>query len=177
MLTTEKGEFEFDLVIDTRGLGAKGEVPALRGVRGEVIRVRAPEVSLKHMIRLMHPRYALYIVPRPNHVFVVGATSIESEDTSPVSVRSALELLSALYSVHSGFAEARILDMRTEARPALMDNLPRLFVQKGLIHINGLYRHGYLQGPAMVEVMMEYIENGSDQTIYPELITLEAYHG
>jgi glycine oxidase len=34
-----------DWVIDCRGLGAKPQWNALRGVRGEVIRVHAPEVS------------------------------------------------------------------------------------------------------------------------------------
>ena len=42
-------------------------------------------------------------------MFVVGASEIESDDTSAVSVRTALELLSAAFTVHSGFAEARIV--------------------------------------------------------------------
>ena len=68
-----------------------------------MIRLHAPEVSLRRPVRLMHPRYPLYIAPKPDHVFVIGATEIESEDTSPASVRSTLELLSAAYSLHSGF--------------------------------------------------------------------------
>jgi glycine oxidase len=68
-----------------------------------------------------------------------------------MSVRSSLELLSATYSVHPGFAEARIVNQLTNCRPALVDNLPRIEQQDGVTRINGLYRHGYLFSPAIVE--------------------------
>lgn len=144
-------EFEFDWVFDSRGLGAKPDMTDLRGVRGEVFWLDAPEVNLTRPVRLMHPRYRIYIVPRPNHRYVVGATEIESEDRSPMSVRSSLELLSAVYSVHSGFGEARIVKQLTNCRPALKDNLPRVEVGQGVTRVNGLYRHGYLLSPAMAE--------------------------
>jgi glycine oxidase len=91
-----------DWVLDCRGLGAKGSLP-LRGIRGEVARIHAPDVHLSRPTRLIHPRYPIYIAPKPDHLFVIGATEIESNDTSPPSVRSTLELLSAAYSVHPGF--------------------------------------------------------------------------
>jgi len=142
---------DFDWVIDTRGLGAKADMPDLRGVRGEVFWLDAPEVDISRPTRLMHPRYKIYIVPRANHRFVIGATEIESEDDSPMSVRSSLELLSAVYSMHPSFAEARIVKTKTDCRPSLEDNLPRIEQHKGLTRINGLYRHGYLLAPAIVE--------------------------
>jgi len=142
---------DFDWIFDTRGLGAKKEMPDLRGVRGEVFWLDAPEVNLSRPIRLMHPRYKIYIVPRANHRFVIGATEIESEDRSPISVRSSLELLSAVYSVHPSFAEARIVATKTDCRPSLEDNLPRIEQHKGMTRINGLYRHGYLLSPAIVQ--------------------------
>ncbi|MFT7880547.1 MAG: FAD-dependent oxidoreductase [Sulfurimonas sp.] len=148
---------DFDWVFDTRGLGAKAEMPDLRGVRGEVFWIDAPEVDISRPTRLMHPRYKIYIVPRANHRFVIGATEIESEDDSPMSVRSSLELLSAVYSMHPSFAEARIVKTTTDCRPSLEDNLPRIEQHKGLTRINGLYRHGYLLAPAIVE---EALKNG-----------------
>jgi len=141
---------EFDWVFDTRGLGAK-EVDNLRGVRGEVFWLDAPEVNISRPTRMLHPRYKIYIVPRPNNRYIIGATEIESEDKSPMSVRSSLELLSAVYSVHSGFAEARIVNMLTNCRPTLRDNLPKIEQYDRLTRINGLYRHGYLLAPAIVE--------------------------
>lgn len=171
--TKENG---FDWVIDCRGLGAKvswGDADRsskdLRGVRGEVIRLHAPEVKLRRPTRLIHPRYPIYIAPKEDDVYVVGATEIESEDLSPMSVRSALELLSAVYTVHSGFAEARILEMATQCRPTLKDNLPEISVdrkpnQAGLMMINGLYRHGFMISPAILDCALEILDSGSSST-------------
>jgi len=147
-----KGETRtFDWIFDARGLGANAQIKNLRGVRGEVIWLDAPEVHITRPTRMLHPRYKIYIVPRANHRYVIGATEIESEDQSEVSVRSSLELLSALYAVHSGFAEARIVRMLSNCRPTLKDNLPNIEHEDKLTRINGLYRHGYLLAPAIVE--------------------------
>lgn len=150
-ITTAQGEQRFDAVADCRGLGARTDLPGLRGIRGELIYVRAPDVHLNRPVRLMHPRYPLYIVPRPDHVFVIGATKIESDDLSPVSVRSALELLTAAYSVQPAFSEGRILDLTVNCRPAFPDNRPRMFAGDRFVRINGMYRHGFLVAPALVE--------------------------
>lgn len=149
-----------DWVFDCRGLGARNEWTQLRGVRGEVIRLHAPEVTLQRPTRLIHPRYPIYIAPKEDHVFVIGATEIETEDLSPASVRSTLELLSAAYTVHSGFAEARILEVSTQARPTLTDNLPAVrCLDERSLQINGLYRHGFLISPAMLDVVMEWVQH------------------
>jgi glycine oxidase len=148
-------------VIDCRGLGACPDWPQLRGVRGEVIRVHAPEVTLNRLTRLVHPRYPIYIAPKLDGLFVIGATEIESNDLSPASVRSTLELLSAAYAVHSGFAEARIVEIATQCRPTLPDNLPAVRQPRpGVMQINGLYRHGFMIAPAMLDVAMEFLAAG-----------------
>lgn len=147
-----------DYIIDCRGLGAKSAQCKLRGVRGEVIRLHAPEVNLTRPVRLMHPRYPLYIAPKPNHEYVVGATEIESQDNGPATVRSTLELLSAVYTVHSGFAEARIINIQTGLRPAFSDNRPQVKHQGNVISINGLYRHGYLLAPSLVAEAVSLIK-------------------
>lgn len=152
--------WRFDHVVDSRGLGAKPDLPALRGVRGELIRVHAPEVRLSRPVRLMHPRYPLYIAPRPDGIYLIGATTIESEDTSPLTVRSTLELLSAAYSLHPAFAEAHMVDSAVHCRPALPDHLPRIFHTPGLMRINGLYRHGFLVAPALVEQAVHLLTGG-----------------
>lgn len=156
-IITESSEETFDLVIDCRGLGAKAQHPQLRGVRGETLHVETKEIQLHRPVRLMHPRYQLYIVPKPNHRFMIGATQIESEDRSPMTLQSSLELSSALYTLSPAFAEARIIEMDTNLRPAYMDNLPRVNIQDGLITANGLFRHGYLLAPAVVENILAHI--------------------
>lgn len=140
-----------DVAVDARGVGSKKQLAQLRGVRGEVLRVECPGVTLQRPVRLMHPRYQLYVAPRPGNQFVVGATELESEDTGPVTVRSVLELASALHSLHPAFGEARVLRMSAALRPALDDHRPAVVQQGGVWHINGLYRHGYLCAPALVD--------------------------
>ena len=159
-VTIKNGEINnrpFDYIIDCRGLGAKSDKP-LRGVRGEVARLYAPEVNLTRPVRLMHPRYPIYIAPKPNHEYVIGATEIESQDSGAATVRSTLELLSAAYTVHSGFAEARLLNIQTGLRPAFSDNRPEVSQVGNVISINGLYRHGYMLAPALVAQAVSRIE-------------------
>jgi glycine oxidase len=122
-------------------------------VRGEIVRLYVPGLDLRHMLRLLHPRYSIYLISRPGGNVVVGATSIESDDCSPVSVRSALELLSAAYSILPEIGEARIVELNCDCRPALPDNRPaiRYNAAKRLLEVNGLYRHGFLLSPAVVE--------------------------
>jgi glycine oxidase len=168
---TLRNDASFQCIIDCRGNGAKpawsSNANSLRGVRGEVLRLYAPEVKLRRPTRLIHPRYPIYIAPKENDVYVVGATEIESEDLSQMSVRSAMELLSAVYTVHSGFAEARILEMATQCRPTLKNNLPEILVKKerglaDLIMINGLYRHGFMISPAILDATLEVLEGGQN---------------
>lgn len=141
-------------IIDCRGMGSQKDLKQLRGVRGEVIRFESTDVVLNRPIRLMHPRYKLYLVPKPNHQFILGATELESEDRSNISLRSSMELMSALYAISPAFSEARILKTDSNLRPAFPDNLPKISQSSSEntqhISINGLYRHGYLIGPAVV---------------------------
>ncbi|MDR7151391.1 glycine oxidase [Hydrogenophaga palleronii] len=181
----DEGPVDFDLVIDVRGVnlthpraafgvtpsrghlqrpGEAGSAQALdgdmavRGVRGEVIWLHAPGVKLQRPVRLLHPRHRVYIVPRPGDLFVVGASEIESEDRSPVSLRSAVELMAAAHSVIPELAEARIVHMEANLRPALPDNEPLTHSEPGLLRINGLFRHGWLLAPALVEDAVAQME-------------------
>jgi glycine oxidase len=122
-------------------------------VRGELIRLHAPDVKLRHMLRLLHPRYSVYLISRPGGNLVVGATAIESDDCSPVSVRSALELLTVAYSMLPELGEARIVELNSDCRPALPDNRPAIRYSPAtrLLEVNGLYRHGFLVSAAVVE--------------------------
>ena len=149
-------------LFDCRGLGAKTQWSELRGVRGEVIRLHAPGVQLSRPTRLIHPRYPLYIAPKENDLYVIGATEIEVEDSSPTSVRSTLELLSAAYSLHPAFAEGRIVQMNTQNRPTLTDNLPCMdLTHPSTMKLNGLYRHGFLIAPALLDCALEWVDSQS----------------
>jgi glycine oxidase len=148
------------IVIDCRGLSARDGQPELRGVKGEMIIIETSEVELARPVRLIHPRWPLYVIPRGENKFMLGATSIEAEDTG-VSVRSALELLGAAYAVHPAFAEARIIEFGSGLRPAFPDNLPRITIGRKSIAVNGLYRHGFLMAPALAELTLAYVQRGA----------------
>jgi glycine oxidase len=150
-----------DLVIDCRGLAAKDALPTLRGVRGERIVIKSHEVSLSRPVRLLHPRFPLYVVPWGHGTYLLGATVIESEETGPISLRSALDLLSAAYALDPALAEAEIVMQGAGARPAFPDNLPRIIPRGRYIYVNGLYRHGFLLAPVLAELMADFLDTGT----------------
>ena len=143
-----------DVTVDCRGLAACDATPDLRGVRGEMLVLRCREIALTRTLRLLHPRIPIYLVPRRSEdggegVYMLGATMIESASRSPVSARSLMELLNAVYALHPAFGEAEVLEIGVDARPAFPDNLPRAWRDGDTVYVNGLYRHGFLLAPAM----------------------------
>lgn len=149
------------VVIDCRGMAARDDLANLRGVRGERLTLRTPDVTLSRPVRLLHPRHPIYIVPWSDQRFLVGATMIESEDAGPITVRSALDLLGAAYALNPAFAEAEILEAAAGVRPAFPDNVPRAVVRDGGRHIlvNGAYRHGFLLAPVLADAVASWLES------------------
>jgi glycine oxidase len=154
-------------VIDCTGFAAREALPELRGVKGEMLILRLPEISFSRPIRVLHPRLPLYIVPRGEGLFMVGATMIQSDDASRITARSMLELLSAAYALHPAFGEAEIVEIGTQVRAAFPDNLPRIRRRNGRLCINGFYRHGFLLAPALARMAAEVVLHDS---YYPELM-------
>lgn len=142
---------KYDITIDCTGISRSTTDPRLRGVRGEMLLLRTPEINLSRPVRLLHPRIPVYIVPRDDHLFMVGATMIESDGGGRITARSMMELLNAAYSLHPAFGEAEIVESGTGTRPAFADNLPRVEKSGSTISINGFYRHGFLLAPALAQ--------------------------
>jgi len=149
-----------EAVIDCRGLAARDTLSNLRGVRGEMAVVRAPEVALARPVRLLHPRFPLYVVPWGEGLYMIGATVIESEDAGPVSLRSTLDLLGTAFALHRGFAEAAVVELGAGVRPAFPDNVPAIEVRGRRILVNGAYRHGFLLAPVLAQAVADYVERG-----------------
>ncbi len=145
----------FASVIDCRGPQAIGEIDGLRGVRGEMLYLETGDVTLSRPVRLLHPRHPLYIVPRGNGLFMLGATMIEAEDDGPITARSMMELLNTAYALHPAFAEARIVETGTGIRPAFPDNVPRLIETPEGLAVAGMHRHGFLLAPALAREAAE----------------------
>jgi glycine oxidase len=151
-----------DITIDCRGIGARKDLPSLRGVRGERVLIHTLDVSLSRPVRLLHPRQPIYVVPQGDGRFVVGASVIEREDDGPMTLKSALDLLGSAYALHPSFGEASILDMGAGIRPAFPDNVPRIVVEKDgrVIRVNGAYRHGFLLAPVLAKALADYLSDG-----------------
>ena len=154
-------------VLDCTGLAARVRLADLRGVKGEMLLLRLTELTLDRPVRVLHPRHPLYVVPRGEGLFMVGATMIESDEATRISARSMLELLSAAYALHPAFGAAQILEIGTGVRAAFPDNLPRLRQVGGVLHVNGLYRHGFLLAPALARRAADVLLEGRH---YPEVM-------
>jgi len=155
------------LRIDARGPAARDVLADLRGVRGEILTLRTAEVRLTRTVRLLHPRWPIYVVPRGDGRYTVGATEIESGEDGPPRVRGTAELLAAAVALHPSFAEAEILEIGAGLRPAFRDNLPRLRWRDGALSMNGLYRHGFLCAPALARRAAEHALDGRH---FPEVM-------
>ena len=107
----------------------------------------------------LHPRHKIYIVPRGAGLYYIGATIIHGEDNSAISVKSMLDLTSALYTVHPGFLEARILKTFAQSRPTLLKATPTTKRENNIIYLNGFHRHGHLLGPTICHKIINNIIN------------------
>jgi glycine oxidase len=142
-------------------MSARSDLAGLRGVRGEMAVVRAPGLVLSRPLRLLHPRFPLYIVPWGNGTYMIGATVIEREDAGPVTARSALDLLASACAIHPGFADAHIIELSAGIRPAFKDNVPRIIARGRRLFVNGAYRHGFLLAPVLAEIAADHLESGT----------------
>ena len=154
-------------VIDCTGLAARGALADLRGVKGEMLLLGLPELTLMRPVRVLHPRLPVYVVPRADGVYMVGASMIESDEGIRISARSLLELLSAAYALHPAFGEAQVLEIGTGVRAAFADNLPRIRRVGDALYVNGLYRHGFLLAPALARRAAQMLLNGQH---FPEVM-------
>lgn len=157
------------LTVDCRGFQAKDRLTDLRGVKGEMLILSCPDVSLNRPVRMLHPRIPLYIVPRGDGVFMLGATMIEGRAGTHVTARAMLELLSAAYALNPAFGEAEVLEIGVDNRPAFSDNLPRIRREGNLIRANGLFRHGFLLAPALARMVAELIFDNKRPEVMDEI--------
>ena len=155
-------------VLDCRGLAARDALSDLRGVKGEMLVLRCPDVALSRSVRLLHPRIPLYVVPRGDGVYMLGATMIEAGERGRITARSLLEMLSAAWALHPAFGEAEVLEIGVDARPAFRDNLPRIRRRGRRIYVNGLYRHGFLLAPALARMAADLVIRGQRPEVMDE---------
>ncbi|MED7789223.1 FAD-dependent oxidoreductase [Francisella sp. 19X1-34] len=155
---TKEFDKSYQQVFDCTGF-PNNQLNNLYGSRGEAIVVKVANIKLNSVIRLLHPRHCIYLIPRGKGIFYIGATSIESQDYSEISVQGVLELLSSLMIIDKRFAEARVIKTLTNVRPVSSDDMPILKSVGKITYLNGLSRHGYLFAPALANKVIQQINN------------------
>jgi glycine oxidase len=149
VLKVENTTCHFDWIIDCRGMGAKGIVPGLRAIRGEMLLLEAANIDLHCAVRSLHPLYSCYIVPQGQNRYMVGATHMESESEAPIYTKSVMSLLTGAVLYEPRFKDAYLIDTKVGLRPTTDNHLPFVRKSEGLFEINGLFRHGFLLAPAI----------------------------
>ena len=152
-----------DWVIDCRGLAARDRLPDLRGVKGEMLVLHTRDISFSRPVQLLHPRNPVYLVPRGDGRFMVGATMIENEERGRVRARAMLDLIGAAYTIHPAFGEAEVVEIGCDLRPAFPDNMPALRRDGRRLFINGLFRHGFLVAPALAARACAIVLDGASE--------------
>ncbi len=165
---SDGSEAEGDWIIDCRGHAARDRLPDLRGVKGEMAVLHTSDIAFSRPVQLLHPRTPVYVVPRGDGRFMVGATSIENEERGRVRARALLDLLGAAYTIHPAFGEAEVVEIGCDLRPAFPDNMPAIRRDGRRLFINGLYRHGFLVAPALAMAAVRIVLQGREADSHPE---------
>jgi glycine oxidase len=153
-------------------------VPPVRPVKGQVIRLRAPDGSfLRRSVRGVVKGSSVYLVPRENGELVVGATQEELGPDTRVTAGGLWELLRDARSLVPGITELEFTEAVARLRPGTPDNGPVLGPcgTDGLVLATGHFRNGVLLAPVTADVITGYLETGR----LPEMaahFTIDRFH-
>lgn len=151
-----------DVVVVATGCRLPAPWTALvRGVRGEVVRLRTDDPP-GHVVRGWVAGEPVYVVPRAGGEVVVGAT-VEEHDAGPVpTAGGVLRLLRAARVLLPSLDRAEVLGCEARDRPATADHLPLI----GPTHdprtflAAGHFRHGVLLAPLTAQLLADAVEGG-----------------
>jgi glycine oxidase len=132
----------------------EGERPALRPVKGQILRLHDPAGSglLTRVVRMG----ANYIVPRGDGRYVIGATSEERGFDTTVTAGAAFALLREAGELVPGISELVLDEFSAGLRPGTADNLPVIgpSTTPGLHWATGHGRGGVLLAPVTAEIVL-----------------------
>ncbi|MGO9458348.1 MAG: glycine oxidase ThiO [Acidimicrobiales bacterium] len=126
-----------------------GALPAVRPVKGHIVRLRGPEPLIDRTVRgLVHGR-PCYLVPRQDGSLVVGATAEERGFDRTVQAGAVHDLLDDARTLVPGIDELELVECRAGLRPGSADNGPFVgwTAVPGLAVATGHYRNGVLLAP------------------------------
>ncbi|MFD0397810.1 glycine oxidase ThiO [Kitasatospora sp. NPDC127121] len=143
----------------------EGVLPAVRPVKGQILRLRIPETYrpfLSRNVRAVVRGQHLYLVPRENGELVIGATTEEQGYDTTVTAGGVYELLRDAHELVPGITELPLLETSAGLRPGSPDNAPLLgpTALPGLVAATGHYRNGVLLTPVTADLLAEYLATG-----------------
>jgi glycine oxidase len=147
--------------------------PLVRGVRGEILRLRsddAPAGTVRGWVR----GEPVYLVPRRHGEVVVGATSEEHDAPPLVTAGGVLRLLAAARALWPALDRAELVDAVARDRPGTPDNLPLVGPSghPGVLLAAGHHRHGVLLAPLTASLVADCVEGRDpDPLLDPRRLT------
>ncbi|MEV7600246.1 glycine oxidase ThiO [Kitasatospora sp. NPDC089797] len=143
----------------------EGVLPAVRPVKGQVLRLQVPEVYrpfLSRNVRAVVRGQHLYLVPRENGELVIGATTEEQGYDTTVTAGGVYELLRDAHELVPGITELPLRETAAGLRPGSPDNAPLLgpTALPGLVAATGHYRNGVLLTPVTADLLADYLATG-----------------
>jgi len=133
----------------------------VRPVKGQLLRLRAPEPVLRHVIRGQAQGRPVYLVPRADGELVVGATQEERGADTTVTAGAVLDLLRPAADLVPGIVEYALVEPAAGLRPGTPDNAPLLgFLGPGLVAATGHHRNGVLLTPVTADAIAELVATG-----------------
>ncbi|MER7581078.1 glycine oxidase ThiO [Kitasatospora sp. NPDC097691] len=143
----------------------EGVLPAIRPVKGQVLRLRVPAAFrpfLSRNVRAVVRGRHIYLVPRENGELVIGATTEEQGYDTTVTAGGVYELLRDAHELVPGITELPLAETSAGLRPGSPDNAPLLgpTALPGLVAATGHYRNGVLLTPVTADLLSEYLATG-----------------
>lgn len=137
----------------------------VRGVRGEILRLRTDDLPGQTIRGLVHGE-PVYLVPRADGELVVGATQQEHDDRPVVTAEGVWRLLNAARRLMPSIDRAEVVEMTARDRPGTPDNLPLIGPTDDptVVLAAGHFRHGVMLAPLTAVAVADLIESGRVMT-------------
>ena len=142
------------------------KVLPLRPVKGQYLIVKGFPNLLNCIIRTPD----VYIVPREQGIYYIGATMEEEGFATHKTAGAALDLLYHTWQIFRGVYEMEIVEHGVGFRPALVDNQP-LYDRTSFDNVfvcTGQYRHGVLIAPEGANLMLNILEGKIKISPFPK---------
>jgi glycine oxidase len=141
-------------------------VPPVRPVKGQLLRMRAPEGEppiVGRTVRGLVRGFPVYFVPRADGEVVVGATQEELGYDTSLTAGGLWQVLRDARELVPGVTELEVTETCVGLRPGSPDNEPLLGPTRvtGLHLAAGHFRHGVLLTPVTGEVMAQVLTTGT----------------